>query len=113
MVTRRTLLGAAGSALYAQTVSLPRKIRLGIIGLAPGVHSGDILNPLNRLPDVEVVAIAEPQTELIERLKRNPRMARAKAYSDARRMLDAEKLDVVGICNTQGERAAAVIECAQ
>ena len=113
MVTRRTLLGAAGGALYAQTVPMPRKIRLGIIGLVPGAHSGDILSPLNRLPDVEVVAIAEPQTELIERAKKNPRLAGAKAYSDPRRMLDAEKLDVVGVCNTQGERAGAVIECAQ
>jgi predicted dehydrogenase len=107
------LLGAASGALYAQTVSMPRKIRLGIIGLVPGAHSGDILSPLNRLPDVEVVAIAEPQTELIERAQKNPRLARAKAYADPRRMLDAEKLDVVGVCNTQGERAAAVIECAQ
>jgi predicted dehydrogenase len=113
MVTRRTLLGAAGSALYAQTVSLPRKIRLGMIGLASGTHYSDILGPLNRLPDVEVVAIADPQAELIDRAKRNPRVAGAKAYSDARRMLDSEKLDVVGVCTTQGERAAAVIECAQ
>jgi predicted dehydrogenase len=113
MVTRRTLLGAAGGALYGQTVALPRKIRVGMIGLAQGTHFGDITGPLNRLPDVEVVAIAEPQSEPVERVKKNPRLAAAKVYTDARRMLDSEKLDVVAVCNTDGERAGAVIECAQ
>lgn len=113
MVTRRTLLGAAGAALYAQPVPLPRKVRVGMIGLAQGTHFGEITAPLDRLPDVEIVAIAEPQPDLIERFKRNPHAASAKTYADARKMLDAEKLDVVAICNTQGERAAAIIECAQ
>jgi predicted dehydrogenase len=113
-LTRRTLLGAAGSAALAQTVTLPRNIRVGFIGVAQGAHSGDILAPLDRLPGVEIVAISDKDAGLIERFKRNkPRLSTAKPYTDARRMLDAEKLDVIAICNTQGERAGAVIECAQ
>jgi predicted dehydrogenase len=113
-LTRRTLLGATGAAAFAQTVTLPRNIRVGFIGVAQGAHSGDIIAPLDRLPGVEIVAIAEKDAGLIKRFKGNkPRLAAAKPYTDARRMLDAEKLDVVAICNTQGERAGAVIECAQ
>jgi len=113
MVTRRALLGAASASLYAQTVSLPRKVRIGLIGLAPGTHYGEVTSAIGRLPDAEVVAIAEPDAALIQRVKRNPRLANAKAYAETRAMLDAEKLDVAVICNSDGERAAAVLECAR
>jgi predicted dehydrogenase len=114
-------MGSAGAIAYAQTASLPdakpvsfpKKIRLGFIGLVPGAHSGDVIGPLNRLPDVEVAAIAEPQADLIARVKKNPRLASAKEYADMKQMLDAEELDVVAVCNNDGERAGAVIECAR
>ena len=113
-MTRRTLIGAAGSAAFAQTVTLPQKIRVGFIGLEQGTHTADITAPLDQLPGVEIVAVAEKDARLVERFKRNkPRLAAAKTYNDAPGMLDAEKLDVVAVCNTQGHRAAAIIECAQ
>ena len=77
MVTRRTLLGAAGERIIRPDGISSAEDPLGMIGLAPGTHFSDILSPLNRLPDVEVVAIAEPQTELIERAKKNPRARRS------------------------------------
>jgi predicted dehydrogenase len=85
-----------------------------MVGLAQGTHSGEITGPLDVLPDVEVVAVADPSDSAIARFKKsNPRLATAKVYADPRRMLDAEKLDIAAICNTDGERAAAIIECAQ
>jgi predicted dehydrogenase len=85
-----------------------------MVGLAQGTHSGEITGPLDVLPDVEVVAVADPSDSAIARFKKsNPRLATAKVYADSRRMLDAEKLDIAAICNTDGERAAAIIECAQ
>jgi predicted dehydrogenase len=40
-----------------------------------------------------------------------PQLAKAKAYSDWRRMLDSEKLDLVAVCNNNGERATAILDC--
>src|SRR5687767_7255494 len=100
MLTRRTLLGTAGASLYAQTIALPRKVRVGMIGLAQGTHFGEITAPLNRLPDVEIVAVAESQPAAVERFKRHPRASSAKLYTDPRQMLDSEKLDVVAVNTT-------------
>jgi predicted dehydrogenase len=83
-----------------------------MIGLAQGTHFSEITAPLNRFPDVEIVAIAESQPQAVERLRRHPRAASAKVYTDPRQMLDSEKLDVVAVNTTQGDRAGAILECA-
>jgi predicted dehydrogenase len=113
-MSRRAWLGAgAATALSAQraaeVVRLPRKVRVGLLGLVG--HPGEILNPLPRLPDVEVVAIADPDAKAGAGLSRNPRLSGARRYTDYRQMLDREKLDVVGVCNPNGERAAAILAC--
>jgi predicted dehydrogenase len=84
-----------------------------MIGLAQGTHFGEITSPLERLPEVEIVAVAETQAQAVERFKKHPRAAAARTYTDFRRMLDEEKPDVAAVCTTQGERAAAIVECAQ
>lgn len=102
---REWLAGAAASAL-AQTaapVRLPRKIRLGLIGTDG--HYPEILDPLPRLPDVEFVAVSDNGGKGIASLPA------ARPYLGYREMLDKERLDVVGVCNTNGERAAAVLAC--
>lgn len=68
-----------------------------------------MLKPPLQLPDVEVVAIAHPDAAVAARQKRNPRLADAKHYTDYRRMLDAEKLDMVSVCNANGCRAQAIL----
>jgi predicted dehydrogenase len=109
--SRRSLLGVS-AALYAQQVPLPRKVRVAIIGLDG--HPGEISGPLNRLPDVDVIAISNAPEEAIRRfVKGKPRMANARPYADLNKMLDAEKPDVVAVCNTNGERAAGVIAAAE
>jgi len=91
-------------------VRLPKKVRLGLIDLQG--HVSEVMNHLPQLPDIEVVAISHPDEKLVKtRQQRNARLASAKYYGDYRRMLDAEKLDVVSVCNSNGERPAAVLAC--
>jgi predicted dehydrogenase len=105
------VLGAS-AALYAQQLKLPRQIRVAMIGLDG--HPGEISGPLNRLPEVEIIAISDAAEEAVRRFTRGkPQMASARRYDDFRKMLEAEKPDVVAVCNTNGRRAAGVIAAAE
>jgi predicted dehydrogenase len=111
-ITRRAWIG--GVALAAQAaektiVRLPQKVRLAIIGLEG--HIGEILGPLDRLPDVELVALQDRSPALVEQVQ--SKHSAARAHSDWRELLDREKLDMVGVCGTNGERAEILIACAQ
>src|SRR5580704_16705766 len=46
-----------------QIVRLPKKIRLALIGLEG--HIGEILDPMDRLPDLLLVAIQDPDPHLM------------------------------------------------
>jgi predicted dehydrogenase len=102
-ISRRAWLAGTAALAQAETaaVRLPRKVRLGMIGVES--HAGELLGPLRRLPDVELVAVAETDPRALRRF------SQARQYTDYRRMLDSEKLDVVGVCNSNGERAAAIL----
>src|SRR5215204_3995299 len=102
-LSRRAVLlaPAALAAADADVVRLPKKIRVGILGFEG--HTGEITSPLNRLPDVEVVAYWSSDG------KKQNRLPSAKQYTDWREMLDKEKLDVVSITNNNGERAEAIV----
>lgn len=111
-VSRRTVLSSAllAPALGAAgPVRLPQKVRLGLIGLEG--HPDEVLRPLPNLPDVELAAIAHPNERAARRAIRSDRLAAAHYYADYRQMLDHEQLDVVGVCNSDGERARAVLDC--
>jgi predicted dehydrogenase len=114
-VTRRSLLASAAvTALAAnaqEVLRLPRKLRGALIG-SQG-HPNEITGPLSMLPDVEMVAVADTDAQAMARLARHPRLAGAKQYADYRRLLDAEQLDFVAVCNSNGDRAAAVLACAE
>ncbi len=96
---RRSFLSSA----LAFAVKLPRKIRVGMIGLEG--HSGIVLDSLKELPDVELAAFYDPDPKRGTKLK-------AKRYSDYRELLEREKLDVVGIAGPNAERAPAILACA-
>ena len=69
LISRRALLaGAAG-------IKLPRKLRLGMVGLLG--HAGEILTPLPHIPDVELVAVAEADAGELEKIKKRPVAAKA------------------------------------
>ncbi len=112
-ITRRSLLaGAAAAAAPGATLRLPARVRVAIVGVEG--HPGEITQPLDSLPDVEIAAIADADAAALARFQRGSRhLASAKTYSDYRRMLDTEKLDVVAVCNSNGDRAAAILEAAQ
>jgi predicted dehydrogenase len=111
-ITRRVWMGgvALGSeASGRQITRLPRGLRLAIIGLEG--HISEILGPLDRLPDVELVAIQDPDSARIEHVR--GKYASARAYRDWRELLDRERLDLVGICGDNGERAEIILACAR
>lgn len=87
---------------------LPRKVRLALIGLEG--HTGEILQPLARLPEVELVAVCDPDGERLERTfaKRRPEVRR---YTDIERLLETESLDVAAVCGPNGGRAERILAC--
>ena len=112
-MTRRTWV--AGSLLAAPAVSeplrLPHKVRLALIGMQG--HVGEILTPLKDLPDVELVAISDPDPKATAALARRQNMPSLRQYTDYRRLLDQEKLEMVGICGTNSVRTPAILAAAQ
>src|SRR5262249_22005634 len=100
-ITRRSLLAAAA----VPALRLPKKIRIGIAGMEG--HMGEILGPIEALPDVELLAAADAYAAKMAKLAPSVRR-----YSDYRQMLDKERLDIVGIGGSNGGRAAVILECA-
>lgn len=106
----------AGAALASQVaarqvVRLPKKIRLALIGLEG--HIGEILDPMERLPDVQLIALQDPDPQRLAGVAENKHAAGARQFRDWRELLDRENPDMVAICGTNGERAEIVIECAK
>ena len=113
-LSRRAWIAGAALAAQAATqeiVRLPQKVRLAIIGLEG--HIGEILGPIDQLPDVELVAIQDRNPSLMREVASGKHGEHARQYSNWRELLDHEKLDVVGICGTNGERAEIILECAR
>ena len=107
------MAGGAGTMAGGQggtpVVRLPQKVRVAMLGLEG--HISEVLPPLPLIPDVEIVAYAEPEAGARRQALGNRRLAAAKSYSDYRAMLDQEKPEVVSVCNPNGERAAAIVAC--
>ncbi|MCC6857988.1 MAG: Gfo/Idh/MocA family oxidoreductase [Bryobacterales bacterium] len=113
LLSRRSwIAGAAGQAsVVPETLRLPRRIRLAMVGLDG--HTGEVLGPLRRLPDVELAAICDPNPAARASAARNAKAPQARQYDDYRRMLDRETLDMAAICGPNGGRAAAIVACAE
>jgi predicted dehydrogenase len=103
------MLASQASAL--QIVRLPKKVRLALIGLEG--HISEILDPMERLPDVQLVAIQDPDPQLMARVAEGKHGAGARLYRDWRELLNREGLDIVGVCGVNGERAEIILECAK
>jgi predicted dehydrogenase len=111
--TRRQAIAgmAALPAGAGEPLRLPRKVRVGLIGIEG--HTSEITSPLKNLPDVELVAVADPSASERAAFLRSPRLAGARQYDDWRRLLDAEKLDIAAICGPNGDRAAIIRAAAE
>jgi predicted dehydrogenase len=106
-------LGVTASGLKAagEPLRFPKKIKVALVGLVG--HSGTVLNPLNELPDVEVVAFAAPDPKEVARARRNPRLANARMYDSYSAMFNEERdLDIAAVCNDNGARAGAILAAA-
>src|SRR6202011_927243 len=92
-------------------LSLPRKVRLGIIGFDG--HVSEILGVLPQLPDVKLVAVADAGSDpaAIESSARDPYVRQARRYGSGAAMLSGGELDVVAVCNNDGDRATAILSC--
>jgi predicted dehydrogenase len=106
-----TGLALAPQIAAGQIVRLPKKVRLALIGLEG--HIGEILDPMDRLPDLELVAIQDPDPKLAAQVAEGKHGGGARRYSDWRELLNRETLDMVGVCGANGERAEIIIECAK
>jgi predicted dehydrogenase len=108
ILSRRSWL--AGAPIAAQqamraaqpSVHLPHKIRIAVIG-AEG-HIGEVTSHLKEAPDVDLVAVADPDPTATARFARGP-LAGIRQYTDYRQMLDKEKLDMVAVGGPNGARA--------
>jgi predicted dehydrogenase len=88
-------------------VKLPHKVRIGVIGVEG--HIGEITSHLKEAPDVELIAVADPSTKAMARFARGP-LAGVRQYTDYRRMLDTEKLEMVAVGGPNGTRAGILQE---
>jgi predicted dehydrogenase len=102
-------MALAARAADRATVRLPQRVRLAIIGLEG--HTGEILGPMEHLPDVDLVAIQDRNPALMDEVR--GKHASARTYRNWHELLDREKLDMVGTCGTNGERAEILLECAR
>ena len=114
---RRLLVGTLGGSLLAQVdaapeVRLPRKIRLALAGFDG--HPEEVLRVLPQLPDVELIAVADEGSDPDAQAGalKNRYVAKARRYETLARLLAAEQLDVVAVCNHNGRRTAAILACA-
>jgi len=101
----------AAQAAGGEIVRLPHKVKLAIIGLEG--HTSEILGPLNRLPDVQLVAVYDRDAHRMEEVLHSKHGAGARMYGNWHDLLDGEKLDLVGICGPNGERAEIILACAK
>src|SRR5262245_39931064 len=110
-LSRRSWL--AGASLAAQQaaraavapVHLPHKVRIAVIG-AQG-HMGEVTNHLKEAPELELVAVADPDPNAAARFARGA-LAGIHQYTGYREMLDKEKLDMVAIGGPNGTRAQII-----
>ncbi len=98
-MTRREWMGGAFAA------QLGRKVRVGVIGFEG--HVNQLTEALPQLPDVELAAYASPEPS------RDAAFARATHYTDRRKMLDREQLDIAVVANDDGARAGGILDCVE
>ncbi len=108
---RTTTTVTAAGITAAAFPPLPELIRVGIIGLDG--HVSEITNAAKRLSNIRITAVAETKPELVQRVKTDVAYANAKLYADYRKLLDAEKLDVIAVCGENGGRAEILRACAE
>ncbi len=105
---------AAGRATVADAGRSARRmpdVRVGIIGLEG--HTSELFEVVRMRPEVRITAIADSDKEQLAHARQNAFLAAAEPYSDYRKMLDGNRLDIVAVCGENSTRAGIVQECAR
>src|SRR5688572_545495 len=84
---------------------MERQLRFGIAGMTSD-HVWSMGDGLAALPEVQLVAGAEPYPEL--RVKATEQWKLARTYEDFHLMLEAEELDAILVCSDNASKAEIV-----
>lgn len=103
------MAGAAALAPAALRAGLPDDVRVGLIGLDG--HIAEATRVARNYPQVRITAYAAETDRDRMRARGVREIEQAAVYDDFRKMLDAEKLDAVCICDQNWRRAESVVEC--
>lgn len=106
--TAATVAGLTGTSASTRW---PEQIRVGIIGIEG--HVSEITNAAKQMPSLRITAVAETKPAQVKKVKTEAAYANARLYDDYRKLLDAEKLDVIAICGENGGRAEILMDCAE
>src|ERR1044071_2312301 len=117
-MTRREFLAVAGALTIDRICAegadsgqgeWPGNIQIGVIGFAG--HYSEVTNSAK--PNVQFVAICDPSAATLERVGRAANLRSARQYTDYRKMLETERLDVVAVCGENEPRARIIQDCAE
>ncbi|HUS35097.1 MAG TPA: Gfo/Idh/MocA family oxidoreductase [Verrucomicrobiae bacterium] len=92
-------------------INFPETIRIGLIGIEQ--HYSDITSATKTIPNLQFTAICDPSETRLKSANRNAVFAKAATFTDYRKMLAAEKFDIVGVCGENGLRAEILRACAE
>ena len=113
-LSRRNFLAGA-SAVALSSVSalasfrLPGTIRVGLLGVDG--HIDDVLDARRVFPNFQVQAISDKNLQRLKEVGDRIGIPVEHRYTNHQMLLDREKLEVAGICGSDGERAGLVTEC--
>ena len=104
---------STGRAVFSQSEGNGDRFRVGLIGTDG--HTGVLLGPIARLPNVDLTAFAKSLPDDDARgVRRNKAFSETtRIYDQFEEMLDQEELDVVGICLPYYRNAEASIAAAR
>lgn len=92
------------------TIDERRPIRFGIIGCGTIAEHRHIPTLID-LPDAELVALADPRTDQLERLSRKFQIDAV--YTDYNELLARDDIDAVTVATPVGAHAPVVLDCAR
>jgi predicted dehydrogenase len=113
-LTRRNFIAGASAVALSSVPAmasfrLPGTIRVGLLGLDG--HIGDVLDARRVFPNFQVQAISDKNVQRLKEVGDGIGVPVEHRYTNHQTLLDREKLEVAGICGSDGERAGLVMEC--
>ncbi len=112
--TRRNFLAGASAVALSSVPAiasfrLPDTIRVGLLGLDG--HIDDIFTARRIFPNFQVQAISDKNIQRLKEVGDRLGIPVEHRYTNHQMLLDREKLEVAGVCGSDGERAGLVMEC--